>query len=728
MSTHPSKDYAQFIDDLWRHKIEFINLLEYANELETVGQRSLVAVLYQTWLQRHPASTYNPYAWFNLGTLLFADGDIESAGNAYEQSLALMPHFLQPRFNLGLVRERQGKIEEAIEQWQLLQEYANSEKTEERTLLIAALNNQARVQEQRKQFGDAMQALNRSLTLNPHQSDVLHHWIFIKAKQCLWPVYDPPEGVSEEKLRQCTSALALLSLSDDPQTQLDAATRYVEKKIPANLPKLAPDEGYPEHKKIRIAYCSSDFCLHPVSMLTVELFELHNREKFEVYGFCWSPNDGSALRERVTKSFDHYIPIGDLDEKSSAELIRSHEIDILIDLQGQTSGARMHMLALRPAPIQITYLGLPATTGMPCIDYVIADRFLIPEDSAHYYSEKPLYLPDVYQCSDRKRLSAPSPSRKSCGLPARGFVFCSFNNNYKYTPEVFTAWMNILRRVPGSVLWLLADNPWAQANLQREAKARGIDTKRLIFAERAWPEEYLARYALADLFLDTFPFNAGTTANDALWMGVPLLTLSGRTFASRMAGALLTAAGLPELITYDLQTYEDLAVELASNKKMLKALRQKLVDAKENSPLFDSERFTRNLEQKYQELVTALPQNSVDRLTPIAKEKPFANLIPLTPVELTLSNKKLNEITATVQEAEAHQARGDVKAAIDTYRRWLKKSIHNSPSKWIAQFNLGILLRDTGNAEEAKNNLREALRQKPDFTLAKLALDQMTKN
>lgn len=621
MSTRPSKDYAQFIDDLWRHKIEFINLLEYANELETVGQRSLVAVLYQTWLQRHPASTYNPYAWFNLGTLLFADGDIESAGNAYEQSLALMPHFLQPRFNLGLVRERQGKIEAAIEQWQLLQDYANSEKTEERPLLIAALNNQARVQEQRKQFGDAMQALNRSLTLNPHQSDVLHHWIFIKAKQCLWPVYDPPEGVSEEKLRECTSALALLSLSDDPQTQLDAATRYVEKKIPANLPKLAPDEGYPEHKKIRIAYCSSDFCLHPVSMLTVELFELHNREKFEVYGFCWSPNDGSALRQRVIKAFDHYIPIGDLDEKSSAELIRSHEIDILIDLQGQTSGARMHMLALRPAPIQITYLGLPATTGMPCIDYVIADRFLIPEDSAHYYSEKPLYLPDVYQCSDRKRLSAPSPSRKICGLPARGFVFCSFNNNYKYTPEVFTAWMNILRRVPGSVLWLLADNPWAQANLQREANARGIDTKRLIFAERAWPEEYLARYALADLFLDTFPFNAGTTANDALWMGVPLLTLSGRTFASRMAGALLTAAQLPELITYDLKTYEEKAVNLANNPSSLLIMREKLENARFSGTLFDTNLLAKNLETQLEIKIN----QKIKPYTPKNKQKTSKN-------------------------------------------------------------------------------------------------------
>ena len=253
MSTYQSKDYIQFIDRLWQRQVEFTELLEYSNELENSGLRSLVAVLYQTWVQRHPSSTYNSYALFNLGVLLFNNGDIESAGNAYEQALTLNPHFVQPRFNLGLVHERQGRIEEALEQWQLVQKYADPEKNEERPVLIAALNNQARVQEQRKQFGDAMQALNRSLALNPHQNDVLHHWIFIKAKQCLWPVYAPPDGVSEDQLRECTSALALLSLSDDPKAQLDTAIRYIQKKIPADLPKFPQMGDIQTIKKFELA-------------------------------------------------------------------------------------------------------------------------------------------------------------------------------------------------------------------------------------------------------------------------------------------------------------------------------------------------------------------------------------------------------------------------------------------------------------------------------------------
>jgi predicted O-linked N-acetylglucosamine transferase (SPINDLY family) len=315
---------------------------------------------------------------------------------------------------------------------------------------------------------------------------------------------------------------------------------------------------------VSIAYCSSDFCLHPVAMLTAELFEQHDRERFEVFGFDWSREDGSALRQRIVGAMDHFERIHGLDDEAAARLIASREIDILVDLQGQTLGARANMLAYRPAPIQITWLGLPATTGLPFIDHVIADRFLIPEDAQRFYTERALYLPDVYQCSDRQRVHSPAPSRADCGLPEGAFVFCSFNNNYKITPVVFDAWMQILRRVPGSVLWLLADNPWAQHNLQREARARGVDAERLVFAGRALPPDYLARYAVADLFLDCTPFNGGTTANDALWMGLPVLTCAGQTFASRMAGALLTAARLPELITTDLGAYTERAVQLAT--------------------------------------------------------------------------------------------------------------------------------------------------------------------
>jgi len=404
-------------------------------------------------------------------------------------------------------------------------------------------------------------------------------------------------NVDPKYMRNATSALSMLSISDDPQEQLAAARRYVKNKLNSDVPKLANSNGY-GHRKIRIGYASGDFCLHPVSLLTVELFELHDREKFEVYGYCWSPEDGSPMRQRVISAMDHFTKIHTMTDIEAAQLIRRDEIDILVDLQGQTAGARANMLAYRPAPVQITYLGLPATTGLPSIDYVIADKFLIPENEALNYSERPIYMPDVYQVSDRKRNIGPKPTREDCNLPAEGFIFCTFNNNYKYTPELFEVWMNILRRVPGSVLLLLADNQWSEANLKKEAKAKAIDPERLIFGPRLSPDNYLARYQLADLFLDSFPFNAGTTANDALWMGLPLLTLSGRSFASRMAGALLTAAKMETLITYNLIDYEERAVALASDTEEMNRLRAHLETVRVSGVLFDTPRFVHELEER----------------------------------------------------------------------------------------------------------------------------------
>jgi predicted O-linked N-acetylglucosamine transferase (SPINDLY family) len=587
-------DYAEIIDLAWTGKLEFSRLLEQASLLEQNNRRGLAVVLYHTWLDRNK-TTFNHFAYFNLGTLLYGENDVVGAIDAYLQASQLAPGFVQPRLNLGLAYERLGQFDAAIAEWQWVTQHARQDTPGDLSLKISAHNHLGRLQESLKRLGDALANLEKSLELDPQQPDAIHHWVFLREKMCCWPIYTPLGGLTLEQMKASTSALAMLSLSDDPEAQLAAATSYSQRKIPENLPVLAPTGGY-RHDKIRVAYCSSDFCLHPVAMLTVELFELHDRNNFEVFAFCWSPEDGSALRSRIIAAADHFIRIDTLDDLSAAQLIRNHEIDILVDLHGQTRGARTTMLACRPAPIQITYLGLPATTGLPCIDYVLADHFLIPEAFAHYYSEKPLYMPEVYQVSDRQRLCAPPPSRNSCGLPATGFVFCSFNNNNKYTPEIFEAWMRILGRVPDSILWLLSDNQWAEENLKKRAVELGIDEHRLIFADRTSPQNYLARYQLADLFLDTFPFNAGTTANDALWMSLPILTLSGRCFASRMAGALLTAAGLPELITASIQDYEDKAVALATEPDACRQLKERLSDARDKGVLFDTPRFVQNYE------------------------------------------------------------------------------------------------------------------------------------
>ncbi len=701
-------DYANWIQRIWQKQIELPDLIAYINESNFPP--NLAAVLYQTWLKRNQG-VYTPVAWFNLGVNLFSEKDFSGAQAAYEAALAIKSDFVSAHFNLGLTFEKLKQTDQALIQWKLVEKIADPTVEDDLNVLISALNSTGRLQETLKQYQSACEALEKSLLLKPAQKDVIHHLIFMRQKQCQWPIYAPVGDTGKDTLRNGTSALAMLNVSDDPGTQLEAALNYSRAKIPGNLPGLAPVSSY-QHEKIRIAYCSGDFCTHPVAMLTVELFEHHDKNRFETYAFCWSPDDGSTLRQRILSAVDHYIPVHGKSDDEVAQLIRQHEIDILIDLQGQTSGAKTRMLALRPAPVQITYLGLPATTGLPGIDYVIADRYLIPEEYARFYSEKPLYMPDVYQVSDRKREHSPAPSRKDCGLPARKFVFCSFNNNHKYTLEVFTTWMNILRRVPNSVLWLLADNPWARENLQKQAKAQGIDPTRLVFAERTTPADYLARYLVADLFLDTFPFNAGTTANDALWMGLPVLTMSGRSFASRMAGALLTAADLPELITHDLQTYEDKAVALAADTKARKTMRQKLALAKESGSLFDSLRFTRNLEQQYTALVSEL-QNQSQHINISTQPEPTK----------LGESAQLNPITATVQEAEALQARGDTQGAIQLYRQWLEHA--HSGDEWIAQFNLGVLLRDGGDITGAQQAFQAVLKQKPDFVQARAALGKL---
>ena len=596
--------FAQSVLLAWRQQLNMIDLFSACAELHDTGHPEWAVVLYQTWLSRNQTAA-NHAAWFNMGAYQAELGDSEGARQSYLRAIELAPAFWVAHFNLGAVYERLGLPDAALASWCVVAEQASLDNPDERGLRIMALNNLGRVYENRQRFAQALDSLNASLKIEPNQPDVLHHLVFLRAKQCAWPVYAAIDGVDPALMRQSTSALAMIALSDDPAEQLSAARYYVDTKINLNVPQLTEHRAY-GHEKLRIGYLSSDFCLHPVSMLTVELFETHDRDHFEVYGFCWSREDGSGLRQRVVNAMDHFIRIDGLSDETAARLIREHEIDVLIDLHGQTLGARPGILAYRPAPIQITYLGLPATTGLPFIDYAVVDRFLVPEEARQYYSEKPLYMPDVYQVSDRKRVNSPIPARQACGLPEKGFVFCSFNNNYKTTPEMFSAWMRILRRTPGSVLWLLADNVWAEANMRKAAAQAGIDGGRLIFAPRALPPDYLARYGVADLFLDTYPFNAGTTANDALWMMLPVLTRSGPTFASRMAGALLTAAGLPELITWNLQDYEEKAVVLANDAQACSRLRAHLQQVRENGVLFDTARFTRNLEGELRRLVGEL--------------------------------------------------------------------------------------------------------------------------
>jgi protein O-GlcNAc transferase len=395
----------------------------------------------------------------------------------------------------------------------------------------------------------------------------------------------------------------LLLIPATAEDQLAGARAFVEDQVIA-APALWRGERY-HHDRIRIGYLSFDMRHHAIGFLSVGLFEQHDKSRFETFAFSLGPDDKSATRVRTEQAFEHFHDVRGQSDQEIARLMRTSEIDIAIDLNGLTQGARVNILALRPAPIQVNYLGYPGTMGADHIDYIIADRTVIPEDQQRFYSEKVVYLPDAYQANDdRRAISEATPTRAEAGLPDTGFVFCSFNNSFKITPFVFDRWMNLLRAVEGSVLWLLEGNPWVPSNLRREAEQRGVSGDRLVFAPRTKLEDHLARHRLADLFLDTLPYNAHTTASDALWAGLPVVTCLGSTFAGRVAASLLAAAGLPDLITHSLDDYEALALTLARDRDLLAGAKAKLADQRLRCPLFDTAGFARHIESAYATMLT----------------------------------------------------------------------------------------------------------------------------
>lgn len=644
-----------------------VELLAETERLNAADQQGPSIALYRIWLEH----TQSPLAYavnFNLGVALSDSKDHAGAEQAYRRAIGLKPDFIPARLNLGTLLENQGRIDEALAQWRGILNLGNSVLSADRPLHLQALNNLGRLLEITRQFQEAESMLSQSLTLDANQPHALQHWIHLRQKQCEWPIYGDLNDISRQQMEQATSALSALSAFDDPAMLFSAARRFVSDKVKTQVTPLSEKQGY-AHPKLRIGYLSSDFCLHPVSLLTVALFELHDRDKVEVYGFCWSPEDGSSLRSRVIGAMDHYVRIADLTDEAAARCIRSHEIDILVDLHGLTAGVRPNILSYRPAPVQVTYLGYPGTTALPSIDYVIADGFVLPESLEPFFTEKPLRMPKTFQISDRKREIGPLPSKASCGLPEDAFVFCSFNNNYKFTPEMFATWMRVLQRVPDSVLWLLADNPWAKENLLTAAEQQGVGRRRLIFASRVSPPNYLARYQLADLFLDTSPFNAGTTANDVLWMGLPLLTCSGRTFASRMAGSLLNAVGLPDLITTNLKDYEDKAVSLGRNRGEIAALKRHLLDNQSNFPLFNSRQFVHDLEDAY-EAIAAHPTSRIEEANSMPPEQQPA---PTPHVTSPTSPTLAEQIVGDLMLAQAKLALGSLPEARAIYQQVLQR-------------------------------------------------------
>jgi len=429
--------------------------------------------------------------------------------------------------------------------------------------------------------------------------------LFLHAKMhiCDWTHFEEDCGRLEAGVanaRAVAYPFHLLAWCASPAVQHACARFYVADKYPQFPVPIWGGERY-AHRRIRVAYLSADYGDHPVMILAAGLFERHDRTRFETTAVSFGLDKPNRLRERLRAPFDRFVDAHHMSDEEVAKLLRDLEIDIAVDLNGFTDGARPNVFTRRAVPVQVNYLGYAGTLGRDDCDYIVADRFVVPEESRAHYTEKVVYLPDSFLVNDSGRaISARTPSRAEAGLPERGFVFCCFNNSFKITPDVFDAWMRLLGEVDGSVLWLSQAKSSSPNNLRREAEKRGVAADRLVFASGVpRNEDHLARLCHADLFLDTTPYNAHATACDALWVGVPVLTCSGASFASRVAGSLLGAVGLPELITGTLADYEALALKIARDPALLASLRQKLARNRDNHPLFDTERFTRHIEAAY---------------------------------------------------------------------------------------------------------------------------------
>ena len=564
--------------------LDLMQLVGHAEALDPAA----AGQLYELWLSAHGSAMAACAAWFNLGVARMRGADPSGAVEAYRRALRLKPDMAEAAINLGTALEASGQTEAALGAWRAALPPS---------ALRQVLHNQlGRVLETQGKLGPAAEELRASLLIAPHQPDVQQHLVHMRQRMTAWPParLDVPSLTEAEAAANC-GPLAALALCDDPALQAATGLDWINRKAPAVGGPLAPATGY-MHDRIRIGYLSTDFCRHAMSFLIAELLELHDRSRFEVYGYCASPEDGSDIRARVLAAMDHHVPIKTLTDAAAAARIRADEIDILIDLNGLTRGARVGVLRWKPAPVQITYLGYIGPIPLPELDYILCDAITIPPGMDAAYQPRPLRIEGCYQANDSRPPVLPPVHRADEGLPEDAFVYCCVSHHYKITESLWGGWCDIVDRVPGSVLWLIDDNPESRAALTARWLERGLAAERLIFAARVDPDRYRARLALADLFLDTTPYNAGTIASDALRMGLPLLTLQGRAFAARMASSLLTAIGLTDCITTTLPDYVARAVAIGQDRALHHDLKTRLAGDAWARTLGDSAGFTKRFE------------------------------------------------------------------------------------------------------------------------------------
>ena len=534
-----------------------------------------------------------PGVWNNRATVLRSLRRLDEALASTDQALALAPGHVNARTNRAMLLwdMKRFDVALAVVDQVLASQPGFGEALYLRGNILTDLGRPA----------EALTSYEAALAAAPDHPHALNGVARTALALCDWPrtaALAPRLVQAVTDGRAVIQPFTMLGYSDDAGLQRRCAESYVRRIVPP-VPPLA--QGRYGHETIRLAYLSADFHQHPTAQLLVELFETHDRSKFEVTAVSFGPDDGSAMRTRLVTAFDRFEDVRGKSDLDVARMLRGLEMDIAVDLNAHTQDSRLGIFAHRPAPVQVNYLVYPGTTGAPFMDVILADRIVLPLEQQPFFSERIVHLPDCYQANDATRAIAPAPTRAEAGLPESGFVFCCFNNSWKITAPVFDIWMRLLGRIEGSVLWLL-DGPHAE-NLRREAQARGIDPARLVFAPKLAPDRHLARHRLADLFLDTLPYNAHTTASDALYAGLPVVTCIGKAFPGRVASSLLKAIDMVELVTTSPGQYEERALELAKNPALLAATREKLVRNRTTTPLYDSERFRLGIEAAYEAML-----------------------------------------------------------------------------------------------------------------------------
>ena len=696
----------------------------------------------------------------NLGLVLTKLGRPAEALGSYDQALAIKPDYADALNNRGNALRDLQRPAEALASYDkalaIKPDYAEALNNRGNALLdlkrpaealasydkalaiqvdyADALNNRGNALRDLKRPEEALASYDKALVIKPDHEYAFAGVADCANKICNWARRNAVAGqVREHTATGVISPFVALNYLNDPALLRQCAENFVKNKV-GNLPlPLWRGEAW-RSDKIRIAYLSADFHRHATAYLMAELFERHDRTRFEIIGLSFGPDDRSEMRARLVAAFDQFLDVRAKSDAEVAQFLCELKVDIAVDLKGYTQDCRPRILAHRPAPIQVNYLGFPGTMGADFIDYIIADKVVLPFDQQPFYSERIVHLPDCYQPNDRRRqIAERTPARAEVGLPEQGFVFCSFNNNWKITPDVFDVWMRLLKAIDGSVLWLLRDNATAEQNLRKEAAARGVDPRRLVFAPRMKREDHLARYRLADLFLDTLPCNAHTTASDALWAGLPVVTCMGKAFAGRVAASLLNAIGLPELVTHDMADYEALALTLAGDPARLRDIKAKLAGNRDIAPLFDTDRFRCGIEAAYAKMweiwQTGQKPTSFTASTPPSRRTNVGSSQALQQAVQRHQQGRFDEAEQSYQAILAAQPNHfDAKHLLGVLRYQqgrntealdhISAALKLQPNSAVALSNLGLVLTKLGRPEEALASYDQALAIKPDYAEA----------